>query len=88
MAWAEGADAVTVEGAEAGTGWAPDAFLRHMGLPLADCLALVDPGPSCLLVSGRMWRAPARSSAWLWAPARSASAGRRCSPWTSRRRTA
>lgn len=55
LAWAEGADAVTVEGAEAGTGWAPDAFLRHVGLPLADCLALVDPGSSCLLVSGRMW---------------------------------
>lgn len=60
VAWTAGADAVTVDGAEAGTGWAPRAFLRHVGLPLGECLlrigqerAVLD--PSCLLVSGRMW---------------------------------
>ncbi|MBO3751128.1 alpha-hydroxy-acid oxidizing protein [Streptosporangiaceae bacterium NEAU-GS5] len=55
LAWAEGADAVTVDGAEAGTGWAPTSFLQHVGLPLADCLGRVRPGSRCLLVSGRMW---------------------------------
>ncbi|MFJ1563690.1 glutamate synthase-related protein [Streptomyces erythrochromogenes] len=52
-----GADAVTVDGAEGGTGWAPDAFPAQVGLPLAECLrrlAAAGP-PPCLLVSGRMW---------------------------------
>jgi glutamate synthase domain-containing protein 2 len=60
VAWAAGADAVSVDGAEAGTGWAPRAFLRHVGLPLGECLRRIgqdrnDADPSCLLVSGRMW---------------------------------
>ncbi|MEU6199609.1 glutamate synthase-related protein [Streptomyces sp. NPDC047061] len=51
-----GADAVTVDGAEGGTGWAPVAFTGQVGLPLAACLRRLaaDP-PPCLLVSGRMW---------------------------------
>ncbi|MFI7063835.1 glutamate synthase-related protein [Kribbella sp. NPDC050124] len=60
VAWAAGADAVSVDGAEAGTGWAPKAFLRHVGLPLGECLLRIGehrtaPHPSSLLVSGRMW---------------------------------
>jgi glutamate synthase domain-containing protein 2 len=55
VAWEAGADAVTVDGAEGGTGWAPVAFLRHVGLPLAECLSRIGEHPSCLLVSGRMW---------------------------------
>ncbi|ADJ46518.1 ferredoxin-dependent glutamate synthase [Amycolatopsis mediterranei S699] len=54
-AWDAGADAVTVDGAEAGTGWAPTSFLRHVGLPLAECLRRIGPHAACLLVSGRMW---------------------------------
>ncbi|MFB7475123.1 glutamate synthase-related protein [Kitasatospora sp. NPDC056184] len=52
-----GADAVTVDGAEGGTGWAPGAFPAQVGLPLGECLrrlAAAGP-PPCLLVSGRMW---------------------------------
>ncbi|MFB6889207.1 glutamate synthase-related protein [Kitasatospora sp. NPDC056327] len=52
-----GADAVTVDGAEGGTGWAPGVFPAQVGLPLAECLrrlAAAGP-PPCLLVSGRMW---------------------------------
>ncbi|OIJ94407.1 glutamate synthase [Streptomyces sp. MUSC 14] len=55
VAWGAGADAVTVDGAEGGTGWAPRAFLDHVGVPLAECLDLVDAGDSCLLVTGRIW---------------------------------
>ena len=55
VAWDAGADAVTVDGAEAGTGWAPAAFLLHVGLPLGECLRRIGEHPSCLLVSGRMW---------------------------------
>jgi methylamine---glutamate N-methyltransferase subunit C len=57
VAWTAGADAVTVDGAEGGTGWAPVSFLRHVGLPLGECLRRIGEGPagSCLLVSGRMW---------------------------------
>lgn len=56
VAWAAGADAVSVDGAEGGTGWAPLSFLGSVGLPLAECLRRVRPGPGqCLLVSGRMW---------------------------------
>jgi methylamine---glutamate N-methyltransferase subunit C len=55
VAWAAGADAVVVDGAEAGTGWAPWATLDHVGLPLGECLRRVDGTQGCLLVSGRMW---------------------------------
>ncbi|MFI9402211.1 glutamate synthase-related protein [Nocardia sp. NPDC052316] len=58
VAWAAGADAVTVDGAEAGTGWAPHGFLEHVGLPLAECLRRVagrDRQGNSLLVSGRCW---------------------------------
>ena len=55
VAWAAGADAVTVDGAEGGTGWAPTSFLAHVGLPLAECLSRIGPQSSCLLASGRMW---------------------------------
>jgi hypothetical protein len=55
VAWEAGADAVTVDGAEGGTGWAPLAFLQHVGLPLGECLRRIGDHSSCLLVSGRMW---------------------------------
>ncbi|HEY0165403.1 MAG TPA: glutamate synthase-related protein [Jatrophihabitans sp.] len=55
VAWAAGADAVTVDGAEAGSGWAPKAFLEHVGLPLGECLARIGSPSGCLLASGRMW---------------------------------
>ncbi|WP_280407265.1 glutamate synthase-related protein [Nocardia brasiliensis] len=58
VAWTAGADAVTVDGAEAGTGWAPHGFLDHVGLPLAECLHRVagrDRQGHSLLVSGRCW---------------------------------
>ena len=54
-AWRAGADAVTVDGAEGGTGWAPTALIEHVGLPLGDCLLGIDAERSALLVSGRMW---------------------------------
>ncbi|MBB5977568.1 glutamate synthase-related protein [Kribbella solani] len=55
VAWAAGADAVTVDGAEGGTGWAPRAFLDQVGLPLGECLDRIGATSNCLLVSGRMW---------------------------------
>ncbi len=55
VAWTAGADAVGVDGAEAGTGWAPAAFLDHVGLPLAECLRRIAPAGRCLLGSGRLW---------------------------------
>jgi methylamine---glutamate N-methyltransferase subunit C len=55
VAWAAGADAVTVDGAEGGTGWAPRSFLDHVGLPLGECLRRIGNPAGCLLVSGRMW---------------------------------
>jgi methylamine---glutamate N-methyltransferase subunit C len=59
VAWAAGADSVTVDGAEGGTGWAPRVFLDQVGLPLAECLRRIGAEPDaagrCLLVSGRMW---------------------------------
>ncbi|MFE9826721.1 glutamate synthase-related protein [Streptomyces sp. NPDC005791] len=55
IAWAAGADAVTVDGAEAGTGWAPLSFMDHVGLPLAECLMRIAPGDACCIASGRMW---------------------------------
>jgi hypothetical protein len=55
VAWAAGADAVTVDGAEGGSGWAPLSFLEHVGLPLGECLLRVGAGrDECLLASGRM----------------------------------
>jgi methylamine---glutamate N-methyltransferase subunit C len=55
IAWAAGADSVTVDGAEGGTGWAPVATLAHSGLPLGECLARIGPRADCLLTSGRFW---------------------------------
>lgn len=47
-AWLAGADAVTVDGAEGGTGWAPRTFLDHVGLPLAECLRRIGlPAAAC-----------------------------------------
>lgn len=55
VAWDAGADAVTVDGAEGGTGWAPTAFLDHVGLPLGECLRRIGRPDSCLLACGGMW---------------------------------
>ncbi len=54
VAWDAGADAVTVDGAEAGSGLAPTAFLDDVGLPLLECLFLLGrpPADRCLTVSG------------------------------------
>jgi len=54
-AWRAGADAVTIDGAEGGTGWAPRAFLGEVGLPLAECLRRIGRPEGCLLATGRMW---------------------------------
>jgi isopentenyl diphosphate isomerase/L-lactate dehydrogenase-like FMN-dependent dehydrogenase len=54
VAWSAGASAVTVDGAEGGSGWAPTAFAA-VGLPLAECLARIGTPAGCLLASGRMW---------------------------------
>ncbi|ADI04073.1 ferredoxin-dependent glutamate synthase [Streptomyces bingchenggensis BCW-1] len=55
VAWRAGADAVTVDGAEGGTGWAPLAFLDGVGLPLVECLHRIGSPAGDLLASGRMW---------------------------------
>ena len=55
LAWAAGADAVTVDGAEGGTGWAPTAFTEHVGLPLGECLLRIGRPAGALLASGRIW---------------------------------
>ncbi|MEU0807688.1 glutamate synthase-related protein [Streptomyces sp. NPDC005970] len=55
VAWRAGADAVTVDGAEGGTGWAPLAFLDGVGLPLAECLRRIGAPAGDLLASGRVW---------------------------------
>jgi methylamine---glutamate N-methyltransferase subunit C len=55
VAWEAGADAVTVDGAEGGTGWAPLPFLHQVGLPLGECLRRIGRHESCLLVTGRVW---------------------------------
>jgi hypothetical protein len=55
VAWAAGADAVTVDGAEGGTGWAPTVFLDQVGLPLVECLRRIGKHDGTLLVSGRIW---------------------------------
>lgn len=56
VAWAAGADAVTVDGAEGGSGWAPTGFLDQVGLPLAECLRRIGSPVGCLLAGGRCWR--------------------------------
>jgi isopentenyl diphosphate isomerase/L-lactate dehydrogenase-like FMN-dependent dehydrogenase len=55
VAWAAGADAVTVDGAEGGSGWAPRAFLDQVGLPLGECLTRIGGPAGSLLASGRIW---------------------------------
>ncbi|WP_424533413.1 glutamate synthase-related protein [Sphaerisporangium viridialbum] len=55
VAWRAGADAVTVDGAEGGTGWAPGAFLDHVGLPLHECLRRLGAPAGTLLASGRVY---------------------------------
>ncbi|HET9380943.1 MAG TPA: glutamate synthase-related protein [Streptomyces sp.] len=55
VAWEAGADAVTVDGAEGGTGWAPRVFLDHVGLPLGECLRRIGRPAGDLLVTGRIW---------------------------------
>ncbi len=55
VAWTAGAEAVTVDGAEGGTGWAPLAAMAGLGLPLAECLRRIGDPAGCLLVSGRIW---------------------------------
>ncbi|MFE6051421.1 glutamate synthase-related protein [Kitasatospora sp. NPDC056446] len=55
VAWAAGADAVTVDGAEGGSGWAPTAFPAQVGLPLHECLRRIHPADGCLLAAGRIW---------------------------------
>jgi isopentenyl diphosphate isomerase/L-lactate dehydrogenase-like FMN-dependent dehydrogenase len=75
VAWQAGADAVTVDGAEGGTGWAPHAFLDHVGLPLAECLLRIGPSAGCLLAGGRMWEG-ARVVKALALGARAATLGR------------
>lgn len=54
-AWAAGADAVTVDGAEGGTGWAPRVFLDQVGLPLGECLRRIGSPGGDLLATGRIW---------------------------------
>ncbi|GGY43246.1 glutamate synthase-related protein [Streptomyces tanashiensis] len=54
-AWSAGADAVTVDGAEGGTGWAPGVFLDHVGLPLGESLRRIGRPEGCLLAAGGMW---------------------------------
>ncbi|GHI86643.1 glutamate synthase-related protein [Streptomyces xanthophaeus] len=54
-AWAAGADAVTVDGAEGGTGWAPRVFLEQVGLPLGETLRRIGRPDGDLLATGRIW---------------------------------
>jgi isopentenyl diphosphate isomerase/L-lactate dehydrogenase-like FMN-dependent dehydrogenase len=54
VAWRAGADAVTVDGAEGGTGWAPGVFLDQVGLPLRECLRRLGTPGGTLLASGRV----------------------------------
>lgn len=75
VAWAAGADSVTVDGAEGGTGWAPRSFLDHVGLSLFDCLVRLGTMRGCLLVSGRMWEG-ARAVKCLALGARAVGLGR------------
>jgi len=75
VAWDAGADAVTVDGGEGGSGWAPTSFLEHVGLPLGECLMRIRPRSSCLLASGRIWEG-ARAVKCLALGARAAGLGR------------
>ncbi|MFJ7095843.1 glutamate synthase-related protein [Streptomyces mirabilis] len=75
VAWEAGADSVSVDGAEGGTGWAPRAFLNHVGLPLAECLDRLEPQDNCLLVTGRIWEG-ARAVKCLALGARAVGLGR------------
>jgi len=75
VAWAAGADAVTVDGAEGGTGWAPTAFLGGVGLPLAECLRRIGVPAGCLMVTGRVWEG-LRAAKCLAAGARATGLGR------------
>jgi len=75
VAWAAGADAVTVDGAEGGTGWAPTAFLDQVGLPLGECLRRIGAAEHCLLASGRIWEG-ARAVKCLALGARAVGLGR------------
>lgn len=54
VAWEAGADAVTVDGAEGGTGWAPTVFVDQVGLPLHECLRRIGHPRGTLLTSGRV----------------------------------
>jgi hypothetical protein len=75
IAWAAGAHAVTIDGAEGGSGWAPLTFLDHVGLPLAECLRRIGRPAGCLLASGRMWEG-ARTAKCLALGARAVGLGR------------
>jgi methylamine---glutamate N-methyltransferase subunit C len=75
VAWEAGADAVTVDGAEGGSGWAPTSFLSGVGLPLAECLRRIAGPAGCLLVSGRVWEG-SRAAKCLAAGARATGLGR------------
>jgi methylamine---glutamate N-methyltransferase subunit C len=75
VAWDAGADSVTIDSAEGGTGWAPTAFLDHVGLPLLDCLLAAGESPGCLQVSGRVWEG-ARAVKCLALGARAVGLGR------------
>lgn len=75
VAWAAGADSVTVDGAQGGSGWAPRAFLAGVGLPLAECLSRIGTPQGCLLVSGRIWEG-LRAVKCLAAGARAVGLGR------------
>jgi hypothetical protein len=75
VAWEAGADAVTVDGGEGGSGWAPRSFLEHVGLPLGECLVRVRPRSQCLLASGRIWEG-ARAVKCLAMGARAVGLGR------------
>ncbi|MDQ2586626.1 glutamate synthase-related protein [Saccharothrix yanglingensis] len=75
VAWEAGADAVTVDGAEGGSGWAPTSFLSGVGLPLAECLRRIGGPTGCLLVSGRVWEG-LRAAKCLAAGARATGLGR------------
>ncbi len=75
IAWTAGADSVTVDGAQGGSGWAPRAFLSGVGLPLAECLHRIGVPAGCLLVSGRIWEG-LRAVKCLAAGARAVGLGR------------
>lgn len=75
VAWSAGADAVTVDGAEGGSGWAPLAFVNHVGLPLVECLSRIGTPAGCLLASGRIWEG-ARAAKCLALGARAVGLGR------------